>query len=123
MSALKNAVIVASLSFLWCGIAAADTLRCQSVNGNVNCAGSSGASCQTINGKTTCVSGHGDVVQSFGNSASPDPTGEGAMPHDPDDETIKQLLQQYGPNGHKTMLEQDGTKLHPRTDLRSLDQD
>jgi hypothetical protein len=50
--------------------ASADTLRCQSVNGNVNCAGSDGVACQTVNGKKTCVSGHGDVVQSFGKGTS-----------------------------------------------------
>jgi hypothetical protein len=50
--------------------AAADSLRCQSVNGNLNCAGSDGVACQTINGKKTCVSGHGDVVQSFGKGTS-----------------------------------------------------
>jgi len=50
--------------------AAAETLRCQSVNGNVNCAGSDGVACQTVNGKKTCVSGHGDVVQSFGKGTS-----------------------------------------------------
>jgi hypothetical protein len=52
------------------GSASADTMRCQSVNGNVNCAGSSGVACQTVNGKKTCVSGHGDVVQSFGKGTS-----------------------------------------------------
>ncbi len=54
---------------LLCGAASArtETLRCQSVNGNLNCAGSSGTSCQTIDGRTTCVSGGGGIVQSFGN--------------------------------------------------------
>jgi hypothetical protein len=52
---------------LFCGITGlhAETLRCQSMNGNLNCAGSSGVSCQTINGRTTCVSGKGGIVQSF----------------------------------------------------------
>jgi hypothetical protein len=50
--------------------ASAETLRCQSVNGNVNCAGSNGVACQTVNGKKTCVSGNGDVVQSFGKGTS-----------------------------------------------------
>ena len=37
----------AVLSILWCGVSAsAETMRCQSVNGNVNCAGSGGVSCR-----------------------------------------------------------------------------
>lgn len=123
MSRRKIVLGFAGLSFLWCGVACAGTMRCQSVNGNVNCAGSSGASCQTINGKTTCVSGDGDVVQSFGNKASPDTTGESADRHDPDDETIQQLLQQSGPNGHRMLIERDGTRLHLRTDWLSVDRE
>ncbi len=73
MSRHVRAVAFAGLWVVWCGVSAgAETLRCQSVNGNVNCAGSSGVSCQTINGRKTCVSGHGDVVQSFGGGVSPD---------------------------------------------------
>lgn len=52
------------------GFASAESLRCQSINGNLNCSGSSGASCQTINGRTVCISGRGDVVQSFGNGTT-----------------------------------------------------
>ena len=52
------------------GFASAESLRCQSINGNLNCSGSSGASCQTINGRTVCISGRGDVVQSFGNGTA-----------------------------------------------------
>jgi hypothetical protein len=68
----------AIVSILWyVAPASAESLRCQSVNGNLNCAGSDGVACQTVNGKKTCVSGHGDVVQSFGkgtstNSTTPD---------------------------------------------------
>nr|WP_294501113.1 hypothetical protein [uncultured Rhodopila sp.] len=73
MSRQINALAVAGLLSVWCGVSAgAETLRCQSVNGNLNCAGSSGVSCQTIDGRKTCVSGHGDVVQSFGGGAAPD---------------------------------------------------
>jgi hypothetical protein len=68
-------ISVFALAGLWvvgCGVSAgAETLRCQSVNGNLNCAGSSGVSCQTVNGRKTCVSGHGDVLQSFGGGAPP----------------------------------------------------
>jgi hypothetical protein len=74
---MSHRMRVAALAGLWavlCGVSAgAETLRCQSVNGNLNCAGSSGVSCQTVNGRTTCVSGHGDVVQSFGRGAPPQP--------------------------------------------------
>jgi hypothetical protein len=56
---------------LWCVVpASAESMRCQSVNGNLNCAGSNGVACQEVNGKKTCVSGHGDVVQSFGKGTS-----------------------------------------------------
>jgi hypothetical protein len=59
------------VALLACGVSAsAETLRCQSIDGNVNCVGSHGYSCQTINGKKTCVSGKGDIVQSFGNHSS-----------------------------------------------------
>jgi hypothetical protein len=123
MPGRKNAFVLACLSFLWCGVASAGTMRCQSVNGNVNCAGSGGVSCQTINGKTTCVSGDGDVVQSFGNKASPDSAGEAAEGSDPNDETIQQFLQQSGPNGRRTLIERDGTRLHLRTDWLSVDRE
>ncbi len=70
MSRCSRAATFAALSILCFGVSAsADTLRCQSVNGNLNCAGSSGVSCQTVNGKKVCVSGHGDVVQSFGGNS------------------------------------------------------
>jgi hypothetical protein len=66
----RHAAILAVLTILWGGVSAfADTLRCQSSNGNLNCAGSNGVSCQTINGHKTCISGHGDVVQTFGGPA------------------------------------------------------
>jgi hypothetical protein len=69
MSRCSRAVMLAGLSVLWCGVSAsAETLRCRSVNGNVNCAGSGSVSCQTINGKTVCVGDRGAVMQSFGNS-------------------------------------------------------
>lgn len=68
MSRCSRTLVFAVATIVWGGISAhAETLRCQSINGNVNCAGSSGVSCQTINGKTVCISGHGGVVQSFGN--------------------------------------------------------
>lgn len=69
MSRCSRTIALAALSMAWGGLSAsADTLRCQSVNGNLNCVGSNGVSCQTIDGRKVCISGHGDVVQSFGNS-------------------------------------------------------
>jgi hypothetical protein len=65
---LSRLIICALVGLIGCGaFASADTLRCQTRNGNTTCAGSSGFSCQTVNGQKTCVSGQGDVVQSIGN--------------------------------------------------------
>jgi hypothetical protein len=74
------------LSIVWGGVSAsAETLRCQSVNGNLNCAGSQGVACQTINGKKVCVGGGGGVEQSFGNHAPADNLND---PADLDDEDL-----------------------------------
>lgn len=68
MLSLSRWIICALVMLVGCGaFASADTLRCQTLNGNTTCAGSSGFSCQTVSGQKTCVSGHGDVVQSIGN--------------------------------------------------------
>jgi len=73
---------------LWWGwSASAESLRCQSVNGNLNCAGSGGVSCQTVNGRKVCISGHGDVIQSFGGDQS---AGDRSMDM-PDDEGLDDL--------------------------------
>ncbi|MGE4047858.1 MAG: hypothetical protein AB7F35_23555 [Acetobacteraceae bacterium] len=58
--------LVALTGFLLTSPVTAESMRCQSVNGNVNCSGSGAVSCQTINGQRTCVSGGGAVMQSFG---------------------------------------------------------
>ena len=50
----------------WCGTAAANSLSCRSVNGNVVCAAPNARSCQTVDGKTVCTSGKGDALQIFG---------------------------------------------------------
>ncbi len=75
--------------------ASADTMRCQTVNGNTTCAGSSGVSCQTINGRKTCVSGHGDVVQSI---ANPHPTPLNGHDDEPprDGPAVRRWLEQQG---------------------------
>jgi hypothetical protein len=125
MSRCSRTATFAALSILWCGVSAsAETLRCQSVNGNLNCAGSGGVSCQTVDGKKVCVSGHGDVVQSFGNGksfsddADNDEDGLDGAPSHP---VIHQRLEQHGPGGHTLLLERDGTKLHIQTDSLSID--
>jgi hypothetical protein len=125
MARFSHAVLVAGLSVLCCAASAsADTLRCQSVNGNLNCAGSSGASCQTIDGRTVCISGHGDVVQSFGNGASRHPrpgVTEDPGDRDGDMPEMKERLEQYGPGGHWMQLQRDGNDLHVRSDWLSID--
>jgi hypothetical protein len=123
MSRCSRAATLATLSILWCGVSAsADSLRCQSVNGNLNCAGPGGVSCQTVDGKKVCVSGHGDVVQSFGKGTSPDTADDGA-----DDEGLdnapKQGSQRHDPRGHKLVFERDGSTLHLRTDRLSIDRE
>jgi hypothetical protein len=112
MFASLRSVAFAGLSIMWCGVSAsAETLRCQSVNGNLNCAGSSGASCQTIDGKTVCVSRHGDIVQSFGRSSSPDTSGEFAKDSEVSpSRMIKQQLEQYR-NHRQQLLDQEETHL------------
>ena len=91
MSRCPRTIALAALSIVWgCLSVQAETLRCTSINGNLNCVGSNGVSCQTIDGKKVCVSGHGDVVQSFGNGnaggdgmdgASPPRTWKKVVPH------------------------------------------
>jgi len=81
MSRCSRTIAFAALSIAWgCLSAHADSLRCQSVNGNLNCVGSNGVACQTIDGKKVCVSGHGDVVQTFGNGHAGDGGMDGAPP-------------------------------------------
>jgi len=90
----------------------AETLRCQSVNGNVTCAGSGGASCQRVDGRTVCVSGEGNIVQEFGGR--------------PDAEAARRLaerrlrIERQGPAGALT-LEREGGRLRLRTDRLDLD--
>lgn len=109
MSRCSRAATFAVLSILWCGVSAsAETMRCQSVNGNVNCVGSNGVSCQTVNGKKVCISGHGGVVQSFGSSAPPDVTTDEDLDDTP---TMKKWLERHA------------ARPHPHADLFSLDGD
>jgi len=134
MTSCSRAALFAAVSILWCGGSAfAETMRCQSVNGNLNCAGSSGVSCQTVNGKTVCISGHGGVVQSFGGQSlgnqslgeTNPPAGDPGVSDDTDDAPppAKQRIEQRNLSGHSMLLEQDGRKLHFRNDWVSIDRD
>jgi hypothetical protein len=97
---MSRRVMLAALSLLWCGVSAsAETLRCQSVNGNLNCAGSGGVSCQTVDGKKTCVSGHGDVVQSFGGGQTSGGQSVDGWPSDADLDAA--LPRAKPPSGHE----------------------
>lgn len=112
------------LSILAGGIAAsAETLRCQSINGNLNCAGSGGVSCQTVNGKKVCVSGHGDVVQSFGNGSPDDGAAndDEGLDNTQPDPAPRQHLEMRNPSGRTLLLDRDGSNLHLRTDWLSVD--
>jgi hypothetical protein len=127
MSHASRAVAFTALSILLGGASAsAETMRCQSINGNVNCAGSGAVSCQTIDGKKVCVSGHGDVVQSFGNRSSID-TDITAGDEDKDDTSqgpaLEQHLERQDSRGRTLMLQRDGSRLHLRSDWLSIDRD
>jgi hypothetical protein len=129
MSRSSRSAMFAALSILWCGVSAsAETLRCQSVNGNLNCAGSGGVSCQTVDGKKVCVSGRGDVVQSFGGRSSSDDgaTVEKGGDDDeglPPEPAMKQRLEQHGPRGRTMHLQRQGNSLHVHNDWLSYDRD
>ena len=112
MPSRSRSVILAAVSVLCFSVtASAETMRCQSVNGNLNCAGSSGASCQTIDGKTVCISRHGDIVQSFGRNLSPDTSDDSAKGSDiSPDRTIKQQLERYR-NRRQQLLDQEEIRL------------
>jgi hypothetical protein len=128
MSRYLRSTTLAVLSIVCCAASAsAETMRCQSVNGNLNCSGSGGVACQTVDGRQVCVSGHGDVVQSFGHGGSAggpghdadtDRNGEGL-----DDGPDAPALQQHREGGHTLLLERDGMHLHLRTDRLSIDRD
>lgn len=132
MSRCTRTTFLAAATILWCGLSAsAETMRCQSINGNLNCAGSNGVSCQTVDGKKTCVSGNGGVVQSFGGgSPSGDDTaigderssdeGMGGAPSDP---AMRQRFERIDPRGRGLLIQREGTKLHLRSDWLSIDRD
>jgi hypothetical protein len=129
MSRCSRTTAFAALSILWCGVSAsAETMRCQSVNGNLNCAGSGGVSCQTVDGKKVCVSGHGDVVQSFGGGKSSGgddagDAGDEGVDGAPSDPAMRQRLERLDPRGRGFLIQREGTKLHLRSDWLSIDRD
>jgi DUF4097 and DUF4098 domain-containing protein YvlB len=133
MSRCARAATFAVLSIMWCAVSAsAETMRCQSVNGNLNCSGSDGVACQTINGKRVCVSGHGDIVQSFGGDGSSDWSGhdaemdatgkESAGKESAGDIDVPALERQWK-RDHALLLQQNGSAVHLRTDRLSIDRD
>jgi hypothetical protein len=121
MSRRLPAAMLAALSILWCAASAsAETMRCQSVNGNLNCAGSSGVSCQSVDGKTVCTSGHGDVVQSFGNTAPSDP--DDGTSADPSGDPSREPRHRGG-QSRSLQLQQQGGRLHFQNDWITIDRD
>jgi hypothetical protein len=119
----SRSAMLAVLSMLCCAAAAsAETLRCQSVNGNLNCAGSGGVSCQVVDGRKVCSSSHGDVVQSFGNGGSSG--GDTVAGDDGEDApAIRQHIERRDSRGRTLRLGRDATRLHLQTDWLSLHQD
>lgn len=120
-----------SLSFgvaalLACGAPAlADSPRCQSINGNRDCAGSRAVICQTVNGRTVCSSPSGDVVQSFGSGAPLADRADAAQDEAPEgaDSAPLQRIERHGPGGHTLLFSRDGSTLHLRTDRLRIDRD
>ena len=132
MSPTAHRLLLAGLVAGWIGPALAETLRCQSINGNVTCAGSGAVSCQTVNGRTTCVSG--GIVQEFGGGRMTPPPPE---PHEPPDAAPdaepdeppayrrpggRLSIERHGPAGWLS-LQRDGSRLRLRTDRLALDRD
>jgi hypothetical protein len=120
--------------------AAAETLRCRSVNGNTTCSGTGAVSCQTVNGRTTCVGGNGAVVQQFGGTTpAPAPpsvegedeaaepgwrerTGPRARPGGAGGER-RLSIERRGPGGSWLSLEREGGRMRLRTDSYAVDLD
>jgi hypothetical protein len=103
---------LASIALLCAAPAFAETLNCRSLNGNVTCSGSGGASCQRVDGRTVCLSGDGSVLQQFGAEA---PRGSA--------EAGRQLrIERRGLAG-PLLLEREGGRLRLRTDRLDLDLD
>jgi hypothetical protein len=115
---------ISTTSLLFCSMLSvqADTLRCQSVNGNTNCAGTGSISCQTVNGRTVCASKNGDVVQSFGGQASPD-SKDAESDDDSTPPARHQRFDMTSPRGQHLSVTQDGSSLHIRSGSILIDRD
>ena len=122
MSRRHYTFVLAAIGLVCAGASAsAETLRCQSVNGNLNCAGSNGVSCQTVNGKKVCTSGHGDVVQSFGGRSSAED--EDSANEDIGEPSMREMLRMRHPDGRTLKLERNGSAMHLQNGSLSVDQD
>jgi hypothetical protein len=115
------------LLLLGCTPAAAETLQCRSINGNVTCAGDGAVSCQTVNGRTVCI-GSGGIVQEFGGAPGRHmPPEFGESPEERQGERLQSrarrlAIERRGPAGFLS-VERDGTKLRIRTEKLSIDRD
>ena len=130
---LRLFLLTAILATAASGAVQAESLSCQSINGNINCAGRGAMSCQTVNGRTTCVGGNGAIVQQFGSAprSAPMLVPDEAVPDDdgPDEEAIpmprsrgRMQIERRGPAGWMT-IERDGSRLRLRSDRLSIDRD
>jgi hypothetical protein len=112
---MHRAFRLASLVLLGAGPlclpAAAETMQCRSVNGNVTCSGSGGMSCQTVDGRTVCVSGKGEVVQEFG-ARKPEPADQAAA---------RRLWLERQGAAERLQLEREAGRLRLRTERLDLD--
>ena len=116
------------LLLLGCAPAAAETLHCRSVNGNVTCAGDGAVSCQTVNGRTICTGNGGGIVQEFGSAprrgmpAEADEPPEDGLREPPQPRARRLAIERRGPAGLLS-VERDGTRLRLRTEQLSIDRD
>ena len=116
------------LLLLGCAPAAAETLQCRSINGNVTCAGDGAVSCQTVNGRTVCIGSGGGIVQEFGGApgrrmppeANESP--EERLEERPQPRARLPAIERRGPTGFLS-IERDGTRLRLRTERLSIDRD
>ena len=116
------------LLLLGCTPAAAETLQCLSINGNVTCAGDGAVSCQTVNGRTVCIGSGGSIVQEFGSGpgrrmpSEADESPEERLGHRPQPRAHRLAIERRGPTGFLS-IERDGTRLRLRTEQLSIDRD
>ena len=123
---MPRSVSLGGLVLLGCAVvASAGTLRCQSVDGNLNCAGSRAVGCQSVNGRTVCTSGGDDGVRSFGQAAPLGDRTDAAMEDPSGDAPIAstQRIEQHGPGGHTLIYRRDGSRIHLRTDRLRIDRE